>query len=114
MQILAVIAALIMVESSGNPKAVSGDQIGVLQIRPCMVKDVNRISGKHYTHKDAFSKEKSIEMCKIYFTFYGKVYKKRTGKEPSNEILARMWNSGPSINWKATDNYWRKVQKHLK
>lgn len=67
-----LVEALIQVESRGNENAI-GDtnlgepSVGVLQIRPIMVREVNRIlkrtgSEKRYKKKDRFSREKSIEM----------------------------------------------------
>lgn len=40
----ALIDALAVVESSGRADAVNGDAVGILQIRPCVVVECNRIA----------------------------------------------------------------------
>lgn len=62
-----LITAVATVESKLNEKAVSGDCVGYLQIRPVLVKECNNIlkekkSTKRYSLSDRYSKEKSIEM----------------------------------------------------
>lgn len=61
------IEALIWVESKGDEKAIgANDDVGVLQIRPIMVAEANRIIGyDKYTLEDRFSREKSIEMWQV-------------------------------------------------
>ena len=61
------IEALIWVESKGDEKAIgANDDVGVLQIRPIMVAEANRITGyDKYTLEDRFSRDKSIEMWQV-------------------------------------------------
>jgi hypothetical protein len=108
--------ALIFVESRGIENAV-GDKhlerpsVGVLQIRPIMVAEVNRILTKQkikkrFKLKDRFSREKSIEMFMIWKGYYH--------KDNNFEAIARSWNGGP--RWrkiKRTEKYWSKVEKQL-
>ena len=108
--------AIIQVESRGKDSCV-GDRhlgrpsIGCLQIRPVMVKEVNRILKKEkkerrFTLDDRWSREKSIEM------FY--VWQEYHHSEDSLEAIARCWNGGPrGYKRKATKHYWGKVQKEL-
>ena len=102
-----LIQALIQVESGGDCQAVgdSGQAIGVLQIHPIMVKEVNRILGKDkYTLQDRYSRAKSIEMANIYLNYYG----------GTTEERARKWNGGPNGHRKkATEKYWAKVKREL-
>ena len=109
-----LLLALIMVESHGNDNAVNSHAAGCLQITPILVKDVNRIAGTNFTLEDRFDRQKSIEMAQIYLTYYGKIYTKKTGKEPDNEIYARIWNGGPN-GWQksSTEDYWLKVKKEI-
>ena len=109
-----LLLVLIFIESSGNDKAVNGEAAGCLQITPILVKDVNRIAGTNFTLEDRFDRQKSIEMAQIYLTYYGKVYTKKTGKEPDDEVYARMWNGGPN-GWKkeSTRDFWQKVKAEL-
>ena len=71
-----LIDAMIHVESRGNDSAYSASEnaVGCLQIRPCMVYDINRIlkkqkKGIQYTLTDRWSRDKSIEMFYIYSTY---------------------------------------------
>lgn len=111
-----LIEALIQVESLGNDSAV-GDQhlgepsIGVLQIRPIMVREVNRIlkkqkSEKRYKLKDRFSRDKSIEMFLVWKNYHH--------PEGGFETISRNWNGGPrGYKNKRTEPYWIKVQLEL-
>ena len=61
-----VMDAIIQVESEGNPRAVSGNQVGVMQITPILVQDCNDIlkmrkSKKRYTLADRYNVAKSKE-----------------------------------------------------
>ena len=104
--------AIIQVESSGNDKAYNAkeDAVGCLQIRRCMVDDVNRIlarkgNDKRYTYEDRWNRLKSIEMFNIFCSYYGL---------GSAEEMARCWNGGPrGINNPATLGYWNKVESEL-
>ena len=105
-----LVDAMIQVESRGIEDAVGDSHlgapsIGVLQIRPIMVKEINRILKEEvYTLEDRFSREKSIEMFEIWKNHYH--------KNSSDEVIARCWNGGPN-GWKreATEYYWKKVTK---
>jgi len=112
-----LIAALMIVESGGNPIAVNvrEDAVGILQIRPIFVEDVNRIIGTDfYTLEDRYNIGDSIGMARVYFRYYGRKYEERTGEEPKPEHLARMFNGGYYglfTHPERTDEYWKKVQK---
>ena len=106
-----VINAIAQVESKGNASAKSKDCVGILQIRPVLVRDVNeylRIKGskKRYTLADRYSAEKSKEM----FILYQKRY------NPTNNVekAIRLWNGGCGYmrNISKTNGYLRKVLKY--
>ena len=112
-----LIEALIEVESLGNDSAI-GDRhligeeaVGALQIRPIMVREVNRIlrlkgSKIRYTRKDRFTRKKSIEMFLIWKEFHH--------KDSDFEKIARNWNGGPAGFKKSrTEGYWLKVEAEL-
>tara|TARA_R110000787_G_C13085528_1_gene410645 strand:+ start:13 stop:534 length:522 start_codon:yes stop_codon:yes gene_type:complete len=108
--------ALIFVESRGIENAV-GDKhlgkpsVGVLQIRPIMVAEINRILRKQkvekrFKLKDRFSREKSIEMFMIWKNYYH--------RDNNFETIARNWNGGPNgFRNKRTKKYWYKVKRKL-
>ena len=103
-----LIDAIIYVESRGNTKAhnISEDAVGCLQIRPIMLREVNRLLGYNkYQLKDRWSKTKSIEMFNVI---------KEHTKNPTNEKLARNWNGGwNGYKKQSTLKYWYKVKEQL-
>lgn len=108
--------ALRAVESSGRVEAVGdgGKAVGLYQIHPEYVEDVNRISGKKYKLEDRCDPEKSLEMVKIYLSHYCKRYERLTGKRATFQVAARIHNGGPN-GWKkpATLKYWKKIQQEI-
>ncbi len=107
-----ILSAIIFVESSNNDSAYAAneDAVGCLQIRKCMVRDVNRIlrrqkSPLSFTYDDRWSRAKSIKM----FDVYCKHYRLTTAEE-----IARCWNGGPQgMNNEITAKYWVKVKNQL-
>lgn len=87
------------------------DALGILQIRPCMIVEVNRIIGRtFYTNEDRRSVAKSREIFAIYSRHWANHY-----KDWSDEGISRRWNGGPTGHKEAnTAGYWRKVQAEIK
>ena len=111
-----LISALMVVESDGNANAIGdhGKAVGVLQIHPECVQDVNRQTGNAYTLQDRKSILKSREICAAYLAHYGKRYERKTGKTATAEVYSRIWNGGPSGYAKsATAHYWEKTRREL-
>jgi hypothetical protein len=104
-----LIAAIIQVESGGDTLAYNSkeDAVGCLQIRPIMVREVNRLLGKDsFTLQDRWNKAKSIQMFNIL---------RSHTKNPTDEKLARNWNGGwNGHKKKSTIKYWNKVKKQIK
>lgn len=112
-----LINAIIEVESNGNDSAygdthiVGGEAVGALQIRPIMVREVNRIlklkrSEIRYKLQDRWDREKSIEMFLIWKEFHH--------EDDDFETIARNWNGGPNGYKKSrTEKYWSKVEAKL-
>ena len=104
-----LLSAIIFVESSNNDLAYhkGEDAVGCMQIRQCMVDDVNRIlkrqkSIKRYSYHDRWVRGKSIEMFDIYCEHY---------KLTTPEEMARCWNGGPrGMEYTSTSQYWEKVK----
>jgi len=107
-----LLSALMFVESSYDDSAYNAneDAVGCLQIRKCMVNDVNRILRKQksiirYSYNDRWMRHKSIQM----FDIYCKHYNLNTSEE-----IARCWNGGPKgMQNKMTVSYWKKVENRL-
>ena len=72
-----LLAALIEVESHGNPNAVGdhGKAIGCLQIHKEVVADVNHIYNTNFRHKTAFDPAVAKIIAELYLTHYGQWYK---------------------------------------
>ena len=106
-----VMDAIIQVESEGNPKAVSGNSVGAMQITPILVEDCNIIlkkqkSKKRYTLADRYSVSKSKEMFLIIQKYYN--------PESDIEKAIRLWNGGVKYTLKATNRYYKKVLAQMK
>ena len=107
-----LLSALMFVESSYDDSAynASEDAVGCLQIRKCMVNDVNRILRKQkseirYNYDDRWVRYKSVQMFKIYCRYYNL----NTAEE-----IARCWNGGPrGMQNEMTVGYWKKVSNKL-
>jgi len=99
--------AVMAVESNFDTMAYNSKEnaAGVLQIRPIMVREVNRLLGEDkYTLKDRWSKAKSIEMFNVLRSHL---------KGASDEQIARVWNGGYNgKNIPQTMQYWNKVKKY--
>jgi len=105
-----VMDAIIQVESEGNPNAVSGNSVGVMQITPILVKDCNDIlkkkkSNKRFTLADRYSVAKSKEMFLLIQSHYN----------PTNNVekAIRLWNGGNNYSVRATNSYYKKVMRNL-
>lgn len=63
-----LIQAIIQVESEGNPLAIGKtNDVGILQITPIYVKEVNRILKRNeYTLTERTDEQKSLEMFEVY------------------------------------------------
>ena len=105
-----VMNAIIQIESKGNPAAVNGPYVGVLQISPVLVKECNNIlkstgSNKRYSLSDRFNAAKSKEMFIIIQSFHNPLN--------SVERSIRLWSGGIRYNVAKTQAYLRKVMCHM-
>lgn len=106
-----VMEAIIWVESEGNPRAVSGNQVGAMQITPICVRECNLIlkergSSLRYTMNDRFSVVKSKEMFLLI--------QSHRNKTNDVEKAIRAWNGGPNYSVRATNRYYQKVMRRMK
>jgi len=101
--------AITFVESGNDPFAYNAeeDAAGIAQIRPILVKDVNRILGhKRFSLRDRYDVSKARAMFDIYQHHYC-----RSG---TIQEMARSWCSGPrGMSKDCSLPYWRKVQKAM-
>lgn len=102
-----LLSALIQIESGGNDLAKGRHgELGALQIKPILVRDVNRIMGTHYAHAQVTNRAVSTFIAQSYLAHYG--------KNLSDESLARIWQGGPVGHKKSsTRAYARRVMREL-
>lgn len=93
--------ALILTESQMDSLAVGKDNdLGILQITPIFVDEVNRLVGKdQFTHQDALSPEKSLQMLAIY----------QSHKNPTHDTDKAIQLHNPKGGYA----YARKVKKNI-
>jgi len=102
-----LLSALIQIESNGNDQAKGRHgELGALQIKPILVRDVNRLMGTHYAHQQVTNRETATFIANAYLNHYG--------KNLSDESLARLWQGGPRGAKKpSTRAYGKRVMRKL-
>lgn len=102
-----LLSALIAIESNGNDQARGRHgELGALQIKPILVRDVNRIMGTSYAHQQVTNRATATFIAQSYLAHYG--------KNLSDESLARLWQGGPKGLRKAsTRAYAKRVMREL-
>lgn len=109
--------AIERVESGCNPKAIgdNGDAVGSFQLHTEVIDDVNRICKKSFKYTDRKDRKKSREIASLYIDYWAKHYTKKTGKDATDEVRAKIFNGGPNgYKNKNTEKYWNEVRKELK
>lgn len=112
------VKAVIYVESRGDSLAYNTKEkaVGVLQIRPIMLREVNRVLRKNkvpgkFVLQDRYSQEKSIEMFNIMAE---QVNQDGLSQMQFFEVVARRWNGGRrGDKKKATIKYWERIKNQL-
>ena len=102
-----LLSALIQIESAGNDLARGRHgELGALQIKPILVRDVNRLMGTSYAHQQVTNRATSIFIANAYLSHYG--------KHLSDESLARIWQGGPkALKRSSSRAYGRRVMRKL-
>jgi hypothetical protein len=95
------ILALIEVESGGDSTCVGmDDDVGILQITPICVKEVNRILGvQAYALSDRYSVKKSLEIFDII--------QRHKNPQLDTRLAAKIWNP------RAPESYYKKIETKL-
>ena len=108
-----LLAALIAVESNGTDLARGRHgELGALQVRRCVVTDVNRIAGTHYRWAEMTNRWAALGVFRIYTGHY--CTEARLGRPATSQDLARVWHGGPN-GWKRrkTVAYWKRVRARM-
>jgi len=102
-----LLSALIQVESNGNDHARGRHgELGALQIKSIMVRDINRIMGTDYSHAQVTNRAVATFIAQSYLAHYG--------RNLSDESLARLWQGGPKgLKRSSTRAYGRRVMREL-
>lgn len=104
-----LVDAIIHVESRGKVFAYNRSEgaAGVMQIRPIMVREANRLVGyKKYKYSDRWDKDKSIAMFLDV--------QLHANPEWDFEKACRLWNGGYGWQYKpSTIIYWNKVKEEF-
>lgn len=103
-----IVAILALLESSGNPKAVNGDAVGLLQIRPCVVVDVNEARVKRGQEPLPMSARKCPVLSRVILSEYMRRY---VGPCPTVEQAAALWRCGPTGRRNPTAGQRRYIQR---
>lgn len=96
--------AMAAVESGGDPHVYNPEEeaVGLMQIRQCVVDDLNRKHGTNYDLDDFYS----TTLSRWAVFEYGKMYGAKTAEE-----FARIWNGGPNgMEKESTKRYWERVK----
>lgn len=114
MNLSALAAAVVAVESGGNDLAVGdgGRSVGAYQINRAVVRDVNRIYGTAFSWQGMTNRADASTVFRLYITAY--CTEQRLGRQPTEQDAARVWNGGPTGHRKrATREYWRRVSREI-
>ena len=106
-----LLAALIAVESGGDDLARGRHgELGALQVRPCVVRDVNRIAGTHYRWTEMTNRWAAVGVFRIYTGHYCA----KLGRPVTDQDRARTWHGGPT-GWKRRQTlaYWKRVRAQI-
>ena len=91
-------------------------EIGPFQVKDIMIAEVNHKLKTKYTRDDWIDYDESRKILRQFFNYTCVAYMlaKNSGSYPTEETLARFWNSGHiGKNFEATDAYWEKVSTQL-
>jgi len=102
-----LLCAMAMTESGLDPRAYNHREraVGMFQIRPAAVVDINRHFGTSYRLWDFRDSTLSAWAVRAYAHIYG---------AQTPEAIARTWNGGPDGAGEAsTRGYWRKVKQAM-
>ena len=112
--LMQIIAAIILIESGGDNYAVgdSGKSYGCLQLTEAYVADAAEFANVDWVHKDAFDRNKSIDIFLAYMSRYATP--KRLGRPVTSQDIVRIHNGGPNgYKKQSTKKYWLKIKPLL-
>lgn len=114
MNLAKLLAAIIAVESGGDDTAIGNHgEHGALQVRQCVLDDVNARRGTHYTLSDMHVRSNAVHCARLYLDIWAT--RERLGHEPTDADRAMIFHAGPTGFRKPHARaYWREVKAHLR
>tara|TARA_R110002020_G_scaffold213427_1_gene420279 strand:- start:71655 stop:72137 length:483 start_codon:yes stop_codon:yes gene_type:complete len=87
-------------------------EIGPFQILPIMMDEMSNCLGVEITENDLVDYRISRQLVRNYFNYICMNCLEASGKLPTEEYLARLWNGGYNgVNKVGTLLYWKKVKE---
>lgn len=107
-----LLAALIAVESGGNDLARGRHgELGALQVKRCVVADVNRVVGGNYRWSEMTNRVVAVRVARAYLDHWGSP--SRLGRKPTDRDLAMIWHGGPTGWRRGSITYWKRVRARM-
>lgn len=114
MNLAKLLAAIIAVESGGDDTAIGNHgEHGALQVRQCVLDDVNARRGTRYTLADMHVRSNAVQCATLYLGIWAT--KERLGRTPTDRDIALIFHHGPT-GYRRTGHsvYWNLVKSNLK
>lgn len=110
-----LLEAIAQVETGGDHTKINEKEkaYGLYQMTQGVIDDVNNfvLRKRVYTIEDALVPENAHAIAVAYMRYWGRKYKKRTHRNPTPEVFARIWNGGPrGYEKESTLPYWERVK----
>ena len=114
----ALMFAIMGVESSfaRDHRDGKSGEIGYMQIKECVIDDLNNLAGKNYTYDDRYDIETAWQIAEDYMDLWAT--EERLGRKPTIQDRARIFHGG--VNgwknpntipwWNKVDNYYAKLK----
>jgi hypothetical protein len=102
-----ILAILAFLESSGNPSATNADAVGILQIRPAVVRDVNERRARRGLKPLPMEARRCPVLSRVIAVEYMQRY---CGPLPTMEEAAALWRCGPTGRRNPTEGQRRYIQ----
>jgi len=110
---MTLLLAIVTLESGGNNLAHGRfGEVGALQVRACVVRDVNRRYGTHYTLASMTNRLAATDVFGRYLSLYAT--EKRLGRPVTDADRARIWHRGPQGYLTDKTNYAARVAALMK
>lgn len=90
-----IMGIIILMENEPiDPEATNGSAVGILQMKPIAVDEINRITNNKYnfSYDDRYSVLESKKMCTLFLVHEFSRFRKKMQRWPTRRELACSWN----------------------